>query len=83
MLLAPYMLIDKPHTYPLIIHTNSEFFSLCSALHFCGFVFDKKHVTSFSPIKQLGKTIVKLSLHKDVEAEIEVEVVSENPIEQS
>ncbi|MBT7651607.1 MAG: 50S ribosomal protein L9 [Opitutae bacterium] len=49
----------------------------------CGFVFDKKHVTSFSPIKQLGKTSVKLSLHKDVEAEVEVEVVSENPIEQS
>jgi len=48
-----------------------------------GFVFDKKHVTSFSPIKQLGKTTVKLSLHKDVEAEVEVEVVSENPIEQS
>ena len=46
-----------------------------------GFVFDKKHVTSFSPIKQLGKTTVKLSLHKDVEAEVEVEVVSENPIE--
>lgn len=48
-----------------------------------GFVFDKKHVTSFSPIKQLGKTTVKLSLHKDVDAEVEVEVVSENPIEQS
>ena len=48
-----------------------------------GFVFDKKHVTSFSPIKQLGKTTVKVSLHKDVEAEVEVEVVSENPIEQS
>ena len=48
-----------------------------------GFVFDKKHVTSFSPIKQLGKTTVKLSLHKDVETEVEVEVVSENPIEQS
>ena len=48
-----------------------------------GFVFDKKHLTSFSPIKQLGKTTVKLSLHKDVEAEVEVEVVSENPIEQS
>tara|TARA_Y200000002_G_scaffold191797_1_gene158295 strand:+ start:1414 stop:1887 length:474 start_codon:yes stop_codon:yes gene_type:complete len=48
-----------------------------------GFVFDKKHITSFSPIKQLGKTTVKLSLHKDVEAEVEVEVVSENPIEQS
>jgi len=31
----------------------------------------------------LGKTTVKLSLHKDVEAEVEVEVVSENPIEQS
>ena len=48
-----------------------------------GFVFDKKHVISFYPIKQLGKTTVKLSLHKDVDAEVEVEVVSENPIEQS
>ena len=47
-----------------------------------GFIFDKKHVSSFSPIKELGKTIITLSLHKDVDVEIEVEVVSENPIEE-
>jgi large subunit ribosomal protein L9 len=48
-----------------------------------GFIFDKKHITSFSPIKELGISKVSISLHKDVEAELEVEVVSENPIEDS
>ena len=48
-----------------------------------GFILEKNHFTSFSPIKELGKTKVTLSLHKDVEAEIDVEVVSENPIEES
>ncbi len=48
-----------------------------------GFILEKNHFTSFSPIKKLGKTKVTLSLHKDVEAEIDVEVVSENPIEES
>ena len=48
-----------------------------------GFILEKNHFTSFSPIKKLGKTKVTLSLHKDVEAEINVEVVSENPIEES
>ena len=48
-----------------------------------GFILEKNHFTSFSPIKKLGKTKVNLSLHKDVEAEIDVEVVSENPIEES
>ena len=46
-----------------------------------GFTMDKKHFVSFSPIKELGKQNVTLQLHKDVEAEVEVEVVSENPIE--
>ena len=46
-----------------------------------GFTMDKKHFVSFSPIKELGKQNVKLQLHKEVEAEVEVEVVSENPIE--
>lgn len=48
-----------------------------------GFTFDKKHITSFSPIKVLGISKISISLHKDVEAEVEVEVVSENPIEES
>ena len=48
-----------------------------------GFILEKNHFTSFSPIKKLGKTKITLSLHKDVEAEIDVEVVSENPIEES
>jgi ribosomal protein L9 len=42
---------------------------------------DKKHFVSFSPIKELGKQNVTLQLHKEVEAEVEIEVVSENPIE--
>jgi ribosomal protein L9 len=42
---------------------------------------DKKHFVSFTPIKELGKQIVTLQLHTDVQAEVEVEVVSENPIE--
>tara|TARA_B100001057_G_scaffold99366_1_gene96165 strand:+ start:14608 stop:15084 length:477 start_codon:yes stop_codon:yes gene_type:complete len=46
-----------------------------------GFTLDKKHFVSFTPIKKLGKQIVTLQLHKDVQAEVEVEVVSENPIE--
>ena len=48
-----------------------------------GFIFDKKHITSFSPIKELGISKISISLHKDVEADVEVEVVSENPIENS
>lgn len=46
-----------------------------------GFTLDKKHFVSFTPIKELGKKIVTLQLHKEVEAAIEVEIVSENPIE--
>jgi large subunit ribosomal protein L9 len=46
-----------------------------------GFTMDKKHFVSFSPIKELGKQNVTLQLHSDVKAEVEVEVVSENPIE--
>jgi len=46
-----------------------------------GFTLDKKHFVSFSPIKELGKQNVTLQLHREVEAEVEVEVVSENPIE--
>ncbi len=48
-----------------------------------GFQLDKKHLTNFSAIKSLGQTPLKISLHKDVEVEIKVEVVSENPIEEN
>ena len=47
-----------------------------------GFKLDKKHFSNFSPIKALGLTTVSLNLSKDVTAELKVEVVSENPIEE-
>lgn len=47
-----------------------------------GFSLDKKHFSSFSPIKNLGQNTVTLNLSKDVTAELKVEVVSENPIEE-
>jgi len=47
-----------------------------------GFSLDKKHFNHFSPIKSLGQAIVSLSLSKEVSAELKVEVVSENPIEE-
>lgn len=47
-----------------------------------GFKLDKKHFSNFSPIKALGQTTVSLNLSKDVTAELKVEVVSENPIEE-
>jgi large subunit ribosomal protein L9 len=46
-----------------------------------GFSLDKRHFTNFSPIKTLGQNTVSLNLFKDVTAELNVEVVSENPIE--
>ena len=47
-----------------------------------GFTLDKKHFTNFSPIKTLGQNKITLTLCKDVFAELNVEVVSENPIEE-
>ncbi|MEK9772240.1 MAG: 50S ribosomal protein L9 [Opitutae bacterium] len=47
-----------------------------------GFSLDKRHFSNFSPIKALGQNIVTLNLFKDVTAELKVEVVSENPIEE-
>ena len=40
-----------------------------------GFTIDKKHIKSFTTIKELGISKIVVSLHNDVEAEIEVEVV--------
>ena len=47
-----------------------------------GFTLDKRHFSSFSPIKKLGLSKISLSLFKDVSAELNVEVFSENPIEE-
>ena len=46
-----------------------------------GFNFEKRHLSNFSPIKELGLKKVAVKIHSDVETEIAVEVVSENPIE--
>jgi len=46
-----------------------------------GVLLDKSHLKNFSPLKTLGQSIVELQLHKDVVAELKVEVVSENPID--
>ena len=47
-----------------------------------GFKLDKKHFVKFVPIKTLGQTEVSCQLHKDISAQLKVEVVSENPIEE-
>ena len=47
-----------------------------------GFKLDKKHFVKFAPIKTLGQTEVSCQLHKDISAQLKVEVVSENPIEE-
>ena len=46
-----------------------------------GFHLDKRHLVSFRPVKELGKLTATFRLHPDVEAEVECEIVSENPIE--
>ena len=48
-----------------------------------GFNLDKRHLSNFSPIKELGVNKVAVKIRNDVETEIAVEVVSENPIEDS
>ena len=47
-----------------------------------GFKLDKKHFVKLAPIKTLGQTEVSCQLHKDISAQLKVEVVSENPIEE-
>tara|TARA_B100000212_G_scaffold216745_1_gene164020 strand:+ start:2479 stop:2952 length:474 start_codon:yes stop_codon:yes gene_type:complete len=46
-----------------------------------GFYFEKHHLSNFSPIKELGLKKVAVRIHREVETEFTVEVVSENPIE--
>jgi large subunit ribosomal protein L9 len=48
-----------------------------------GFKLEKKHLSKFSPIKELGQAIVTVNLLKDVSADVQLEVVSENPIEET
>jgi large subunit ribosomal protein L9 len=46
-----------------------------------GIELDKKKIHLFTPVKALGKHIVKIKLHADVTVELGFDVVSENPIE--
>ena len=48
-----------------------------------GFKLDKKHLQKFSPLKELGQSTVSVTLNQDVSVEINLETVSENPIEAS
>ena len=48
-----------------------------------GFKLDKKHLQKFSPLKELGQSTVSVTLNQDVSVEINLEIVSENPIEAS
>ena len=48
-----------------------------------GYNLEKKHLVKFSPIKALGQTKIAVKLHSEVETEINVEVLSENPIEEN
>ena len=48
-----------------------------------GFKLDKRHFSKFTPIKELGQTTVNVLLHKDISVDIKLEVVSENPIEET
>ena len=54
---------------------------LLAKLEELGFHLDKRHLVPFRPVKELGKLIATFRLHPDVEAEVECEIVSENPIE--
>ena len=55
---------------------------LLEKLEELGYHLDKRHLLPFSPIKELGRHTATIRLHDQVEAEIEFEIVSENPIEE-
>jgi ribosomal protein L9 len=42
---------------------------------------DKRHLAPFRPVKELGKLTATFQLHPEVTADVEFEIVSENPIE--
>lgn len=46
-----------------------------------GIELDKKQINLYSPVKGLGKHSTKVKLHPEITYELEWEVVSENPIE--
>ena len=52
---------------------------ICDKIAEGGVLIDKKKIGTQS-IKELGRHVVKIRLHKEIEFELPVEVVSENPI---
>jgi large subunit ribosomal protein L9 len=46
-----------------------------------GLEIDKRRIQLHTPVKTLGKHTVKIKLHADVSADLNFDVVSENPIE--
>jgi large subunit ribosomal protein L9 len=52
---------------------------ICKKVGEHGIDVDKKKIIS-GPIRELGRHVVKIKLHSDVEFDLQVEVVSENPI---
>lgn len=48
-----------------------------------GIQLEKRQVNLYTPVKSLGKHTTKIRLHADVSVEIDFEVVSENPIEET
>jgi len=45
-----------------------------------GITIDKKKIMLHTPVKVIGKHVVKVKLHSDVSVELSFDVVSENPI---
>lgn len=45
-----------------------------------GITIDRKHIQLYNPIKTLGQHSTKIKLHPEVSAQLQFEVVSENPI---
>jgi large subunit ribosomal protein L9 len=52
---------------------------ICEKISECGIEVEKKKIVTDS-IRELGRHLVKIRLHRDVECDLQVEVVSENPI---
>ncbi|MDE6432540.1 MAG: 50S ribosomal protein L9 [Opitutales bacterium] len=52
---------------------------ICAKIAEGGVEIDKKKING-QAIKELGRHVVKIRLHKDIDFELSVEVVSENPI---
>jgi large subunit ribosomal protein L9 len=52
---------------------------ICKKIGECGVEVERKKIVT-NPIRELGRHAVKIKLHRDVECDLQVEVVSENPI---